>query len=62
MTVSSTELKAMLIAITIDLSKTQCAIQVDRVELHEVWEQLAIEVQEIMAGGGIVDIPWDPFD
>lgn len=62
MTVASAELKAMLIAITLDLSKAQCAIQVDREELHEMWEQLAIEVQEIKSGGGIVEIPWDPFD
>jgi hypothetical protein len=62
MAITTKQLKDMTIAISLGLDKSECASPVNTQELHEMWEELRLELEEIKGKGWLVEIPWDPFE
>jgi hypothetical protein len=60
--VSSRDLKKIMLAITLGQQREDSLTPIDSPELETAWTDLEVEIAEIKAKGGIVDIPWDPFD
>jgi hypothetical protein len=60
--VSSRDLKNIMLAITLGQQREDSLTPIDSPELETAWTDLEVEIAEIKAKGGIVDIPWDPFD
>jgi hypothetical protein len=60
--VSSRDLKNIMLAITLGQQREDSLTPIDSPELETAWTELEVEIAEIKAKGGIVDIPWDPFD
>jgi hypothetical protein len=62
MTITTKQLKDMTIAISLGLDKSECTSPINTQELHDMWEELRLELEEIKYRGWVVEIPWDPFD
>jgi hypothetical protein len=62
MAITTKQLEDMTIAISLGLDKSECASPVNTQELHDMWEELRLELEEIRAKGWVAEIPWDPFD